>query len=340
MVSDITQILVVSKNEVIKCVRGRKFLVSLAVIVLVFLLITAMQFVVGNWDDLNSMGQFMSTYFDTFPTVITLVVALLSSIALVSEFEERTALILFTRPVRRTSVFIGKVLSCTIIEALIILAYYAMATVVALMKVDDLSIDLLASYGLSVLYAFAASGIAFIISAFLKKGSVCTVISILLLVIVFPIASTMVASGDGENWYMIDQAGKTVCTCVPEYVDMYNETLEQFGLVVDSAVSILEGFTDERMIQAVAGLNAFMQSPEFLNLDPGTQMSLGAIAAFMNQATPDSLWGMIMVLKVMATSSLLKPMEDPDLVREAGVMLAWGIVAYLIAWARFIRREF
>ena len=340
MTSDLVQIGVIVKNELIKSVRGKKFLVSLIIVGVVFALMTVLQFIIGTWDKITDMGTLADTYLDTLPMVVTLVVALLSSIALVSEFEERTALILFTRPVRRTSILIGKIISCTILEAAIILVYYILVIKVGLIKVDGFSISILTSYLMAVLYAFAASGIAFIISSFLKKGSVCTIISLLILLIVMPVTSAMVGSDGGENWYMIDQAGDTIYTSIPEYVDHYNEFSREFGKVVQDAVAILSGFTSEDMQHALANLKEFIQSPAYQELDPETQQTLQTIVHYLGQEYTEDLASMIAVLKAMASSSMVAPIENPDLVKETLVLLAWAFIGYFIAWIRFVRREF
>ncbi len=372
MAADFSQIMVVTKNEMIKCVRGKKFLVSLLIVLLVFLLITALQFVTKNWDKMDNIATLVDVYFDTLPVVITLIVALLSSIAIVSEFEERTALILFTRPVRRTSILLGKILSCTIIEAAIILAYYILVCIIGITKIGEIPFEFITSFGFAVLYAFAASGVAFIISSFFRKGSVCTVISILLLVLVFPLVSTMTATNDGENWYMIDQAGDTIYTCVPEYVDNYNESLVRFDEVVDNAAEILSGYvnsttTDIKGLDTLVFAEAFHElskemqqtvvaavqktgavpadyegyfTQEFMNISDSERKSLVDLYAFLNIGADKNIPEMIVILRFMTNMSILKPIDYPDLVKNATVLIIWGLVCYLIAWARFIRREF
>jgi len=341
MAGDFMQIGVVTKNEIIKCVRGRKFLVSLAIVFLVFGLITLLQFIVDEWDSIDSMGKLADTYLSTLPIVITLVVALLSSVAIVSEFEERTALILFTRPIRRTTILIGKIFACTIIEALMILAYYLMVICVGFAKVDGFQMsEMMTSFVMSVLYAFAASGIAFIISAYFKKGSVCTIISILALIVIMPIISSIVGSDGGENWFMIDQAGNVIFQCIPGYVDLYNMFLDEFGQVVQSAVDILEGFTNPDVTAAASTLVEFMESPDFQLLDPKYQAAMMVLSGFLNQVPAADLPGMIMILKIMASSAIIAPMENPDVGRAALVLIGWGIAGYIIAWIKFIRREF
>ena len=338
MVSDIQQIFVVAKNESVKSIRGRKFLISLAIVIIVFGLITLLQFVSdGGWDSIQTTSDILTTYLTSISIVILLVVALLSSIALVSEFEERTALILFTRPVRRTSIIIGKALSCLAIEAFIILVYYILVCIVSLIKVGGVSGNLAVSFGMAVMYMFAASGVAFVISAYFKRGSVCTIISLLLLLVIIPIFTSMIG---GDTWYMLDTAGNTIITCVPEYVDSYNEMAAQFAQVVNDAAAILEGFTSENVRDAIEGLNAFMASPDFAALDVSSQESLTTLAQFLNMETTENISGMVAVLKMLSVSSLIAPIENPDIARETLVLLVWGVVGYFIAWIRFVRREF
>ncbi len=341
MTNDFQQIYVVVKNELIKSVRGKKFIISLLIVLIVFMLITGLQMMLGTWSEMDdNVGRWVDTYFELFPLVITLVVALLSSIAIVSEFEERTALILFTRPIRRTSIFIGKIASCVILEAFIILIYYLLASIVGFIKLGSVPADIIVSYAISVMYVFAASGIAFVISAFFKKGSVCTIISLLILLVVMPIISMMVASDGGENWYMIDQAADTSYTCFPEYVDMYNETLEAIDEVIGSAAEILKGFTSDDIDAAVIWLGGYVNSPEFYNLDTDTQRSLIYLSQYLNISTSDNIHEMVNALGFITDSSLLSPMENPDTGRSILVLIIWGIIGYFIAWVKFVRREF
>ena len=364
MMNDLSQIYVVTKNEIIKCVRGRKFLISLLIVSAVFLLITLLQFVLGQWDSITTVGSWVDTYLSTFPMVLTLVIALLSSIAIVSEFEERTALILFTRPVRRTSILVGKIISCTLIESMIILMYFVLIGIVGMVKIGSLPGEMLLSYAIAVMYVFAASGIAFVISAFLKKGSVCTIISLLLLLVIVPIISAMETTDGGENWYMIDQAGNTMYQCYPEYVDRYNETLDGIGEVMDSAAKILTGFTSDDIQASAAWLLSFVftpeylamtpeqqaaippedlvyyMNPEYLALDAETRYSMLYLTGFLNIGASEHITDMAKALEYLVDSPLLKPMEHPDIGRAMLVLLVWGIVGYFIAWIRFIRREF
>jgi len=61
---------------------------------------------------------------------------------------------------------------------------------------------------------------------------------------------------------------------------------------------------------------------------------------YLGQDYTKDLAGMIAVLKAMASSSMVAPLDNPDLTKEAIVLIAWGVVCYFIAWIKFVRREF
>lgn len=336
MTNDFRQIAVVTKNEIIKMLRGKKFLISLSIILIIFALITILKTVSdGGWDNIQKTSDILNLYLSMFSYVILLVVALLSSVALVSEFEERTALILFTRPIKRTTILIGKAMACLIIEACMILAYYILVCIVSLIQVGGISEHMAASYGIALLYIFAASGISFIISSFFKRGSVCTIISLLVLIVIIPIFTSIVG---GDTWYMLDTAGNTIITCVPEYVDQNNANIEGFSNVVKYAASILSTFSDpESNVGLLHALTEYMKTPEYSALEPEVQAMFTKIVFFL-QNPDENLPEMVMTLDALST--YLAPMDYPDVPKEALVLIVWGIIGYLIAWVKFIKREF
>ncbi|MCK9323363.1 MAG: ABC transporter permease [Candidatus Methanomethylophilaceae archaeon] len=296
--SDFKQVYVVTKNEIIKSVRGKKFIVSLAVILLIFMLITVLPYATGGGWSGKTSGDMLSSYLSNISMVSLLIVALLSSVALVSEFEERTALILFTRPIKRTSIFLGKIISCVLIEGFILAVYYILTTVMLVAFTGGVSVELLTSFGFCILYLFAASGIAFVISAFIKKGSVGTIITLLVLIMVIPIVTQMMS---GDTWFMLNTAGNTIITCVPDYVNSYNKEILTWMSSMQSAIDYLLTSADPKILD---------------------------VAKFMQRMVDTQMFG------------FMKIIEIPNLAREAGVLILWGVAAYFVAWIKFIRKEF
>lgn len=103
------------------------------------------------------------------------------------------------------------------------------------------------------------------------------------------------------NWYMLDTAGNTIITCVPEYVDSYNAAIYSWMDYMQGAIDYLLTSTDPNIL---------------------------GVAQFMQGMVDTHMYG------------FMEPIANPDLLREAGILLVWGLVAYFVAWVKFIRREF
>lgn len=296
---DLRQVGVVTKNELIKNLRGRKFLMSLGVIILIFGLITALPYLTDSpWGADTTTLDILSSYFTYSSIIAVLIVALIASVALVSEFEERTALILFTRPIKRTTVFVGKLVSCLVILAMMMGLYYALVAVMLLIFPGKIPSTFLVSFGFCILYIFATTGIAFLISTLFNRGSVCTIMSILVMAIVIPIITMMIG---GNTWYMLDTAGNSMLTGIPEYVSMYNENIE---MMVYQLQMILEYLVEAN--------------------DPSIYFGI----EFIQRMVASNMMG------------FLTPLESPLVWRESLVLVGWGGVALTAAWLKFIRKEF
>lgn len=220
---DFRQVGIVAKNETIKSVRGKRFQVAALVIVLVWALITLVPFLTNKGWESYTLGEMLASYLSYASMFVVLVVGLIGSVALVSEYEERTALILFTRPIKKTTIFVGKFVSAFILSCLMMLVYYIGIIIMTLWYHGCVPSDLLASYGMCCCYVFAATGVSFIFSAFLKRSSIAIIFSILTLIVVIPIITMMIK---GDTWYMLDTASNSILTCIPDYVTSYNKGVD------------------------------------------------------------------------------------------------------------------
>ncbi len=221
---DFRQSYVVAKNEIRKFVRGKRFTLYVALIGIVFALITFLPYLVGG-DLGNTSGEVISNYVPYVFLLVILAATLFASITVVSEFEERTALILFTRPIKKTSIFLGKILGCIILETVMVVVFYIGIMVVAFAVSGSVSSDLLISLGLAFIYVVATSGVAVLISSIMKKGSTCAILTFVLLLLILPIISG-VLSMSMDPWFMLDQAANSISTSMPEYVANTNDGMQ------------------------------------------------------------------------------------------------------------------
>ena len=89
---------IVMKNEIKKFFSGKRMLVFSVILVAIIFVIAVAPYLVG--------GTANSFMFVAIASMVVLMAStLFASISIVSEYEERTALIVFTRPISKFSIF-------------------------------------------------------------------------------------------------------------------------------------------------------------------------------------------------------------------------------------------
>jgi ABC-2 type transport system permease protein len=250
---DFRQSYVVAKNEILKFVRGKKFTLYVVLVTIVYALITFLPYVVGG-NLGETPGMVIANYVSFIDLLIILAATLFASIAIVSEFEERTALILFTRPIKKTSIFVGKVLGCIVLETVMIVLFYLGMAVASLLVAGSVSADLFVSLGISFLFIVAASSVAIFISSVMKKGSTCAILTFVFLLLILPIISSVIeGSTSVDPWFMLNEMSSSIGTCIPEYVDMINEMLQHMGETTGLDFGVITAADIPKTVATMAG---------------------------------------------------------------------------------------
>jgi len=193
---DLYQIGIVSKYEMLKYIRGKKIYVFSAIMLLVLFLMTILPYLIGDGlseDPMDLMvgGSASIGYSSMISLFVIFGATLFASGALVSEFEERTALLTFTRPIKKESVFFGKMLASFLFTAVFILAYYLIVIIISLIVAGGVASNILSSIAISMLYILAVNAVAFLISAFLKKGSTAAIMTFILFLLIFQMLTSI-----------------------------------------------------------------------------------------------------------------------------------------------------
>lgn len=221
---DMRQVLVIGGNEMRKFFRGRKILL---LVILAALFLTINIVLTALYSDLmfnpspsNLAREFGIISIITLhslwvPFISLLGAVLFASYAIVSEFEERTYLLLFTRPVKKTTIFVGKFLASYLVTLFVVLLYYGIGILHSLILGGDAGVidsSVLASIGLTMAYIFAVSGLAMLFSCISKKGSISALMTFFLVSMV-PTMMTiilMLAVPGGNHWYILDKASESI----------------------------------------------------------------------------------------------------------------------------------
>lgn len=145
-----------------------------------------------------------------FPYVVAFCSSLLGADALVGEIQSRTAYLLFPNPLRKSAIFYGKVLACLIVGVITVLLFFSLITVLSLITLGTVAGYLHMSLGFALLYLAFCLTLSFAVSA-LSRGSVgALATTLLLLLLVSPLAQTAGASAGSDVWYVPTFAADTI----------------------------------------------------------------------------------------------------------------------------------
>ena len=307
------QSIIIMKNEIKKYFSGKRMYVFLALMGALVFILAVIPPILGKDGD--------PIYFYMLSSLVVLMAStLFASISIVSEYEERTALIILTRPIRKTSIFIGKALAAYLISLAFMALYYLVAAIVSLCFKQSVSIDLLVSFGYACVYAFATTGIAMTVSAFMKKSSTATIITFVILAVIFLALSTVLGIADVETDWLLDQCSNSICTSSSEYRDYSNKMMSDLlqmlaypGAFVDfDKFAVVLNILLERTDVTADMLNGVMSDPNY------------------------GIWNMSTLQKYIGSTFV----EAPDGPHDVLCMIAWGVAGFIAAFLKFCRREF
>ncbi len=299
---NIRQSYVVMKNEIKKFFSGKRMMVFSIILAAIVFVLAVAPYLVG--------GEAQPFMFVAVASLVVLMAStLFASISIVSEYEERTALIVFTRPISKFSIFTGKMLACLLVTIGFTFLYYLIAIIVGLLVEQSFSPDMMVSFGLASAYAFATTGIAMLVSAFLKKASTSTIITFVILAVIFMALSLVLnAASVDTSWMLYDCAG-SIENSSSEYRDYTNEMLDSIVSMLSDPTTFMKENWQQILIDN--GYNPI----DFL-----TQVNL--------------VWGL------NAGTMDIGQVSEPDYLHDVIVMVVWGVVALAGAFVAFLRREF
>ena len=310
------QSLVVMKNEIKKYFSGKRMYVFSALLAIIVFVIVVAPYMFG--------GEAHPVYFLMMSSLVVLMAAtLFASISIVSEYEERTALIVFTRPIRKTSIFVGKALACLVLTIGFMILYYVIAIIVSAAINHSVSSDIFVSLGLACAYAFGTVGIAMFVSSIMKKGSTATIITFVILAVIITAFSLVLSAANVESYWMIDQAANSITTCSQEYRDMTNEQIQQ---LMTSLINPEDAF-----------INFDLYSEMIKSLFTVDLSSDQLIYAMKNPNSDGNAAWNLAILSEMTDSMTV---VESNYVRDVFVMIGWGAIAMVGAFVAFLRREF
>ena len=326
VVETFRQAYVVMKNEIKKYFSGKRMLLFLVLLAIVLAILTSAPYLVGI--DEFTEGQMLTMYLSMAPLIVLMAATLFASITIVSEYEERTALIVFTRPISKGSIFLGKLTASLIVSIAFVALYYAYAAIMLQAYFGNIDSGVPTSFGLSCAYAVGCIGVAMFISSFMKKSNTATILTFVALMILITAASMVLSIAGMDVSWMIDQASGSIATCSPGYRAYSDEQIQQLAMLLMSPDMFIDfELYSEALIAYVSAM-------------PGV-----TLPAVVGDVLPQVLLGTLLDSGAWNLGELGAIFGDmstpvPDVMKDAFVMIGWGIVSLVASFVLFLRREF
>ncbi|MBE6526183.1 MAG: hypothetical protein E7Z63_00220 [Thermoplasmata archaeon] len=199
---DLRQAVVIAKNEITKYIRGRRIFIIGILTVIILGLFSALPYLLGeSYSDPTDVALTFTAFY-TF--ILELAAVLFAATTIVSEFEDRTALVLFTKPVRKWSIFIGKFMACFLILTALVVIYLGYTMAFSMVATGDVAPGFGTAFLLSFAACFGLIGLGMLISSFAKKGSTAIILTLILLIILLgTISSLLLTFADVDSWWCL-----------------------------------------------------------------------------------------------------------------------------------------
>jgi len=218
--SEFEKLKVVTKYELLKQIRRKRFYGALAMTIL------AVALTIGFYKGLDIPTKLQENVpvllripdsADMFAMFVTSMsaLAILGAVffagdAIASEFERKTGYILFPNPVKRTTLVVGKYLACFIATATILAVAYLISAGASLAFYGQVPGGMLGSFALALALASGIISLAFAFSSVFKGGMGATIATLLTYMVVFSVISSGLAYAGYNPWFMLDRAGDAI----------------------------------------------------------------------------------------------------------------------------------
>jgi ABC-2 type transport system permease protein len=210
--SDFDQMARVTKYELLNYVRSLRFIVLLAITLIIAGALTA---VVAYYRPATLLSSGLAFYGVFWAAAINALIALCGALfggdAIAGEFQNKTGYFLFGHPIRRSSVYLGKMSAAFLASTVIIGVFAIIGLTNGWYYTGTPPIEFWESVGLALVYLLGVLGFTFLFSSLFKSGAMSIIVTLVLLLFGFAIIDELVSVfAKTEPWFSIIYAGGIV----------------------------------------------------------------------------------------------------------------------------------
>ncbi len=199
---------IVIKYEFLKHIRRKRLYIILAIALLteaaVLILIPVLQ------DGYPDSVMLMAALLTVGPSLAAIGAVFFAGDAIAGEYEGKTGFLLFTNPIKREVLWVGKYLAGLFAVALLMIFTYIIIAISLLVIYQKVPVEIFESFGLALFYAAAVLSTTFLFSA-VSKGSMGATIMTLLFVWMFcGILESVLAFTGNPYWFVLSAGGDSI----------------------------------------------------------------------------------------------------------------------------------
>jgi ABC-2 type transport system permease protein len=213
--SEFEKLRVVTGYEFLKHIRRKRLYVILGLTLVAELAVLILVPVLGDGFPNNVMV--MAALLSVGPSLATIGAIFFAGDAIAGEFESKTGFMLFTNPVKRTTLVIGKYLACYGAVLLLVVLGYVIVTISLLAIYGTVPIETLSSFGLCLLYTGSVLSVTFFFSAISKGAMGATVITLVFVMVISAIIDSVLMMTGQPTWFLLSTNGDTIATVYGGY---------------------------------------------------------------------------------------------------------------------------
>lgn len=224
-VSGFSQFMTIMRYEMLKFLRGKKFYIILAIIGIIAAAFAIVPPALGeSYPDATGTIDFF-TQFSSI--LIILIVTLFGADSIVYDFEKGTAFVLYTNPVRRRTIFIGKFVSALLVSTATLVVFYAAAALLSLAINGSAPLETIYSMLLAIAYMTALLCVTFLVSTTMKSTLAASVIVFALFFLIFSMVESILTLAGQKPFFVLTSMSTVISDIL---ISPFPQTIsEEFG---------------------------------------------------------------------------------------------------------------
>jgi ABC-2 type transport system permease protein len=228
--------------EMLKHLRRRRLYIvaAMAIVVPLFFYIYYYQ------EHPEAAADFASMSLMFVDVLIVVSAAMFAGDAVCGEFENKTSLLMFPTPQRRSSIFAGKYLAALAATFLVVSLYYVVLSLQTgqLFGWGNIPHELGKSFLMALIYSAAAVSAAFLVSGLLKRSMSATIVSFLVLMMLLPITQMILSAVNQEPWFIVTYSGDLItsvlgASAAPPMGPHGGNEMQQFTPTLGTGIAVM-----------------------------------------------------------------------------------------------------